>query len=69
MTIKKVAKNKIMIGIALGTAIINDKEEISYSCNPNGLVFNTKDSQYFISYESIIKDLLKYKAKQKGKGK
>lgn len=60
MEIQKVGKNKILVGIYLAKAIIDKKEEITLTYNPKGLGFNFKDAQYFVSYETIIRDVVEY---------
>lgn len=65
MEIRKIEKNKILVGIYLAKAIIDKKEEITLTYNPKGLGFNFKDAQYFVSYETIIQEVIAYHEKLK----
>ena len=60
MEIQKVGENKILVGIYLAKAIIDKKEEITLTYNPKGLGFNIEDAQYFVSYETILREVIQY---------
>lgn len=60
MEIRKVEENKILVGIYLTKAIIDKKEEITITYNPKGLGFNFEDAQYFVSYETILQEVVEY---------